>query len=144
MKKYITDDFLYFSMWAVAFLATAGSLYLSEVLKYVPCTLCWYQRIFMYPLTVIMTIMLIKKQFNLLQIAILASIGWIIAAYHYAIQMIPSAESLSFCGMGSCSGKYIDWFGFITIPFMSLVAFSIILLGCIVSKKMAEGEHAHA
>jgi disulfide bond formation protein DsbB len=121
---------LFFSAWATSVIATLGSLYFSEVMKYVPCTLCWYQRIFMYPLVLFMGIAVVKKDYQLsIYILPLSIIGGCISLYHYLIQKVDmfAANSIS-CGAVPCTGEYINWFGFITIPFLALTAFTIITI----------------
>jgi len=112
--------------------ATFGSLYFSEIIGFPPCVLCWYQRICMYPLLVIFTIGLLKPDKNMVLYAFpLAIIGFVIAFYHNLLyyQILP--ESLTPCEAGiSCTTKYIEWFGFVTIPLLSLIAFTVIL-GCL-------------
>lgn len=126
-------------MWCIALAATLGSLFLSEVLGYVPCTLCWYQRIFMYSLTIILTISLITKRVNLIEIEVLSIAGLLLAFYHYMLQFNVLSDKANACKEVSCSMKYIEWFGFITIPFLSFLAFSLIFIGCIVYKTIFKG-----
>lgn len=121
----------------LAIISTAGSLYFSEFMKLPPCILCWYQRIFMYPLIAIISVGLWKKDKNLPYFVLpLSLIGSAVALYHNLLyyQIIP--ESITPCTIGiSCTTKQIEWFGFITIPFLSLVAFiSITLLTLIYLK----------
>lgn len=128
------NKFLLFA-WIVSIVATLGSLYFSEVKQFIPCELCWYQRIGMYPLVIILGVAMFKKQseiiFYVLPITI---IGMCIAIYHYSLQMVVK-ESTSFCQIG-CAGKYVDWLGFITIPFLSLVAFLLITVFLIINYKI--------
>jgi disulfide bond formation protein DsbB len=113
----------------VAIIATLGSLYLSESVGLVPCQLCWYQRIAMYPLAVILPIAAIRRDPMVrLPAATLATIGAGIAAYHRLIQAFPSLDSGSCSAVGpSCSSPLIKEFGFVTIPYMALSAFLLIL-----------------
>lgn len=119
-----------FIAWAVSIIATLGSLYFSEIRQYEPCTLCWYQRIIMYPFAIILGIAIVKKDFRIsLYTMILSGIGALISSYHYAIQKISFlAESAPACGRIPCNGEYINWLGFITIPFLALTAFIIIFI----------------
>ncbi len=112
-----------------ALVATVGSLFLSEVLKYPPCVLCWYQRICMYPLAIILAIGVLKKDTNVVWYAFpLAIIGFSIAFYHNLLYYKIIPESIQPCATGiSCTTTYFAWFGFVTIPFLSLLAFSVIL-----------------
>ncbi|MBP3950794.1 disulfide oxidoreductase [Bacillus suaedae] len=121
--------FLY-SAWLVSLVATLGSLYFSEILGFVPCDLCWYQRILMYPLSLILGIATFKSDFTIRKYVLpLAMVGWIISLYHYLIQKIPGFAPIRPCVSGvPCNAQYINFFGFITIPFLALVAFSLIIL----------------
>ncbi|AQQ52529.1 disulfide oxidoreductase [Planococcus lenghuensis] len=115
-------------MWAAALVATAGSLYFSEVRDYLPCELCWYQRILMYPLVIVLGVAYIQKNPRIALTALIMSVaGGGISLYHYGIQKVAFLQdSASFCGQVPCTGQYINWFGFITIPFLAFIAFSII------------------
>ena len=119
-----------FVAWAASIIAMFGSLYFSEVKQYEPCTLCWYQRIIMYPFTIIIGIALIRKDYQIsFYTMILSAIGAIISTYHYLIQKIPFfSDNVIACGRIPCTGQYINWFGFITIPFLALIAFIIIFI----------------
>jgi disulfide bond formation protein DsbB len=116
--------------WIASFIATLGSLYFSEIVQYTPCDLCWYQRIFMYPLVIILGIGIFKKDASsALYSLILSAIGGCISIYHYSIQKIDIlGENSVSCGIVPCTGEYINWLGFITIPFLALVAFTIIFI----------------
>lgn len=111
-----------------AIIATLGSLYFSEILNFIPCTLCWYQRIAMYPLVFILGIGLLSKDKNVYKYVLpLSIIGWIIAFYHVLIQYGVIGESVNTCTVfGSCTITYIHLLDFITIPLMSLTAFTVI------------------
>ncbi|WP_338753451.1 disulfide oxidoreductase [Bacillus sp. FJAT-52991] len=126
MKK----ENLLFTAWGTSFVAMLGSLYFSEVMKYEPCELCWYQRIFMYPIVFILGLAVVKKDVTAAKYSLLLSIiGGSISLYHYAIQKVDFlAESAPGCGRVPCTGMYIDVFGFITIPFLALTAFIIIFV----------------
>jgi disulfide bond formation protein DsbB len=116
--------------WITSLIATLGSLYFSQVRMYEPCTLCWYQRIFMYPLVIILIIGIIKKDATVaLYSAVLSLIGIGLSSYHYALQKIPFfTQTAPACGRVPCTGQYINWFGFVTIPFLALTAFIIIFI----------------
>ncbi|KEZ47242.1 disulfide oxidoreductase [Metabacillus indicus] len=125
-KKYIENAL--FTAWGASFISMLGSLYFSEILDFVPCNLCWYQRILMYPLVVILGIAVIKKDYQIaFYTMILSGIGGAISIYHYAVQKIDFiGENSAACGIVPCTGEYINWLGFITIPFLALIGFSII------------------
>ncbi|MFB4159963.1 disulfide oxidoreductase [Geomicrobium sp. JSM 1781026] len=114
--------------WLVAIVATMGSLYYSEGLGYIPCDMCWYQRIAMYPLALILGIAAFRSDAHIRLYALPISIlGAIIAAFHYAEQKIPGFGGVAPCQSGvPCSAEYMNLLGFITIPFQALVAFTII------------------
>ncbi len=128
MKKLI--PFFPYAAWVVSIVSVSGSLYASEIAKFPPCILCWYQRICMYPLVVIIAIGILKKDRHMpLYVISLSLIGFFIALYHVLLyyQIIP--ESIAPCIQGvSCTTKYIEWFGFITIPFLSLISFGTIIV----------------
>jgi disulfide bond formation protein DsbB len=125
LKEFIETQGIFLS-WIVAFIATLGSLFFSEVMGFTPCLLCWYQRILMYPLSIILLIATIKNDRNIsIYVFPLAFIGLAISGYHYYLQKTPTIE-LGACGVIPCTTQYIHWFGFITIPFLAFVAFMII------------------
>ena len=118
------------ALWLGSFIAAvsmAGSLYYSEVAEFAPCDLCWYQRIAMYPLAIILGMAAYRKDVGIRRYAYpLVVIGAAIALYQYVLQLKPSLES-GFCGVdASCTERYIWQFGFISFPFMSLVGFAMI------------------
>ncbi|WP_337100201.1 disulfide oxidoreductase [Paenibacillus sp. YIM B09110] len=122
-------SFWLFTAWAVAVLATAGSLYFSEVQHFVPCSLCWFQRIFMYPLTLLFIVAYAKGDKGIVSYALpLVAIGGGFSLYHTILQKLPHDSTLNACGPVSCKGDYLNWFGFITIPMLALTAFIIILV----------------
>jgi len=120
--------FLFFA-WLISLIATFGSLFFSEVMSFIPCTLCWYQRICMYPLSIILLIGMLKRDKMVFIYAFpFVLLGFLFAIYHNLIHYEIVPENASPCVMGvPCSTKYIEWFGFITIPFLSLSAFVLIL-----------------
>ena len=128
MSKKVENLLLF--MWIVSLSATMGSLYFSEIRGYEPCELCWIQRIFMYPLVIILGIAYIQKNARIaVTTATFAVIGGMISLYHYGIQKLDFlSESAPSCGRIACTGEYINLLGFITIPFLALVAFTLIAL----------------
>ncbi|MDJ0792376.1 MAG: disulfide bond formation protein B [Acidimicrobiia bacterium] len=120
------------TLWLASIVAvtwTLGSLYLSESVGLNPCTLCWYQRIAMYSLAVILPIAAFRKDNGIrLYAAVLAGIGAAIAAYHRFIQAYPQFDAGACSASGpSCSAPLILEFGFVTIPYMALSGFLLIL-----------------
>lgn len=113
------------SMWTVAFIATLGSLYFSEIRGYAPCELCWIQRIFMYPLVIVIGVAYAQRNSRIAVTTLIFSvIGGMISLYHYGIQKLSFlSEAAPSCGQVPCTGEYINYLGFITIPFLALTAF---------------------
>ena len=116
--------------WAVALAAMIISLIFSEILKYPPCTLCWYQRVFMYPLVFIVPIgILLEDPRIYFYSLILGFIGLIIATYHTLIYHGIIQEAFKLCNAElSCKTKQFELFNLISIPVMSLVTFLIIVI----------------
>jgi len=130
MQKQSQTENLMLLIWIQALLAVAGSLYFSEIKGYVPCELCWIQRIFMYPLVIIYGIALLKRDIKIaLPGLILSGIGMFISAYHYLLQKWPALQQAGdTCGIIPCNTEYINYLGFITIPFLAGVAFIVIFV----------------
>lgn len=120
--------------WIVSIIAITGSLFFSEKVGFIPCTLCWYQRILMYPLVLFLGIAFYRNDRDIYKYILpMSLIGIVISGYHYALQKIPSLHEFSTCTNGvPCSGQYINWLGFITIPFLAFVAFTFITVMMIV------------
>ncbi|MBS4178385.1 disulfide oxidoreductase [Lederbergia citrea] len=133
-SKTSTPNYLLYFAWVVSVIATLGSLYFSEIKGYVPCELCWYQRIFMYPLAIILGIAAFENDTKLKKYVLPLSVfGGLISLYHYLVQKVPSFASIKPCVQGvPCNVQYINWLGFITIPFLALTAFTIISILMIV------------
>lgn len=129
MKKDSRETYIFIA-WAASVIALFGSLYFSEIRQYEPCTLCWYQRILMYPFVIILGIATVKKDYRIsLYSMVLSFIGACISLYHYGLQKLSFlADVAPSCGRIPCTGMYINWLGFITIPFLALVAFIIIFI----------------
>jgi len=115
-----------------------GSLYYSEIAGLVPCTLCWYQRILMYPLTLIILVGIIKQDEYLPNYVLPFSvIGTGVSTYHYLIQ-IGVFTHPSVCSVGiPCNVRYVTYFDFVTIPFMALIAF-VLITGIMALTKWAD------
>jgi disulfide bond formation protein DsbB len=114
--------------FVVATVATLGSLYLSEVANFVPCRLCWYQRIAMYPLPILLGIAWWKRDAGVRRYALpLAVIGMVISTYHILVERFPSLEGSGVCEVANpCSIRWVERFGFVTIPTMALAGFALI------------------
>lgn len=129
--------------WIVALVATVGSLIYSEVIHFVPCRLCWFQRIAMYPMAIVLLVGAIRREYQVKYYTLpLALIGLGISIYHYIIQRLPSLESGACDPDNPCSAVFVDIFGFISIPFMAGAGFIVIavLLGFYVNKNSVEQE----
>jgi disulfide bond formation protein DsbB len=120
----------------VAIVTTGGSLYLSEVLNYRPCRLCWYQRAAAYPLAAILPIALAIKRPRLHLIALpFAGVGALISTYHLVIERWPSLESSACDPTNPCSLIWVRHFGFVTIPTMALASFLLHLVLVVLSQR---------
>ncbi|MGG1632283.1 disulfide oxidoreductase [Rossellomorea sp. NRS-1567] len=130
-------DSLLFLAWASSLVASLGSLYFSEIMKYEPCELCWYQRILMYPMVILLGVAYVRKDFQAaLYSTILSGIGILVSLYHYSLQKVSFlSESAPACGRVPCTGEYINMFGFITIPFLALTGFIIIFIASVLVLK---------
>ena len=127
----LRDTFAGSELWlafVIALAATLGSLFFSEVSDFIPCRLCWLQRIAMYPLVIILLVGAIRRDRGAVYYALpFPIIGLIIGAYHKYIEIHPEAESAG-CKIGApCATKWIEEFGYVTIPVLAMSAFAAIL-----------------
>lgn len=136
MNRFLKENALQLA-WAVAVVATLGSLYFSEVLQYNPCKLCWIQRIFMYPLAIILGIAAVKRDHKITTYVLALTIpGGLVSLFHYLYEKTDWFKAAStFCRENPCDIEYINWLGFITIPFLALVAFTLITVLCILLRR---------
>lgn len=134
LSLWLDRNSLYIALLA-AWIAMCGSLYFSEVAGYVPCNLCWYQRILMYPLAVIIAVGLIQHVQALpLLVLPFSLLGIGVSSYHYLLEKTDLFSSSTTCDVGApCTVAWINWLGFITIPFLALIAFLIITLMTIIA-----------
>lgn len=118
-----------FICWLLVSASTLGSLFFSEIMLFPPCILCWYQRIFLFPLVFIFATGLFSCDKSVVRYGLpLAAAGWLVALYHNLLYSGIIPKSIQPCSRGvSCTENYIDLFGFLTIPMLSLLAFSAIL-----------------
>jgi disulfide bond formation protein DsbB len=130
---------LLFLCWLLAGVSMAGSLFFSEVMGFAPCLLCWYQRICLFPLVLVLAVGLFPLDRSVVKYALpLAVVGWGIAAYHNLVHAGIIPESLAPCSQGvSCTEEYIEWLGFLSIPMLSLLSFSAIAILLILVKRGA-------
>jgi|TARA_B100001063_G_scaffold237434_1_gene258351 disulfide bond formation protein DsbB len=131
-----TSTYIFIS-FIVASLATLGSLFFSEIMEFIPCSMCWYQRIFMYPLVIIFLVNMLYPDDKIVKYAMpITLVGWAFSVYHNLLMFEIIPESIVPCVQGvPCSTEYINWLGFITIPFLSLLAYSSILVLLLIIKK---------
>jgi disulfide bond formation protein DsbB len=114
---------LWFAL-GVAAIATAGSLYFSEVAHFPPCKLCWYQRIAMYPLVPILALAALKKDYRIAPyVALVAGLGSAISIYHVLIERFPALDAGSCDPTNPCTVIWVNRFGYLTIPTMALSGF---------------------
>jgi disulfide bond formation protein DsbB len=135
---------LIYVAWFQALIATCGSLYFSEVMHLPPCVLCWYQRIFMYPLVFILAVgILLRDRWMRFYILPLSVVGLAISIYHNLLYNGFIGEGLGTCAVGvSCTSRQIEWLGFITIPLMSMTAFAVITLSMLFFKRAEDADDA--
>ena len=114
--------------WTVALLSMAGSLFFSEVMELPPCVLCWYQRIAVYPLVLIIGIGIILKDPRLKVYSLpFAVIGLVISIYHNLLYYGVIPEAITPCSEGvPCNAVQLELMGFLTIPLMGLISFVLL------------------
>ncbi len=119
---------LVFGCWVIASASVLGALFFSEVMELPPCLLCWYQRICMFPLVLILPAGLFPFDPKIIRYALpLSMVGGAIAVFHVLLVAGIVPESATPCRQGvPCSETQIEWFGFVTIPLLSVVAFAAI------------------
>ena len=119
-----------FLAWLIAAFSTLSSLFFSEVMDLVPCELCWYQRIFMFPLAIILLLALFPLDTRIVKYALpISGVGALFAAYHLLLFYGVIPEAMRPCGKGiSCADASMELFGFLPIPLLALAAFSGIIL----------------
>lgn len=138
------EDIARNAVWIAGIVALGtmlGSLYLSEVAHFVPCPLCWYQRICMYPLSVALLVGALRRDRGVYMYVLPpALVGAAIAIYHTQLQAFPK-QSGPFCDAQElCKARYIYEWGFVSIPFMSLSAFIFIIVMMLVYRSNRHGE----
>jgi disulfide bond formation protein DsbB len=113
---------------AVAAVAMAGSLWFSEVADFPPCDLCWYQRIAMYPLVLLLGLAAVRRDHRIRLYGIaLAGAGLAVSAYHNLIETFPEVDGGSCSPTAPCTVRWVEGLGFWTIPRMSFVAFALVI-----------------
>jgi len=119
---------LVFACWLIATSATLGALFFSEVMDLPPCLLCWYQRIFLFPLVLLLPVGLFPFDPKVVRYALpLSAVGGAIAVFHVLLTYGLIPERIRPCTQGvPCAQNQIEWFGFVSIPLLSLLAFCAI------------------
>ncbi len=129
--------------WGASVLATAGSLYFSEIAHYLPCTLCWYQRIAMYPLVVILGIAAVRRDIDVRIYAIpLALIGALISSYHYLLEWFPQIDTGACSAVIPCTQVWFREFGFVSMPLLALIAFGLIITFLLIPPRSSSTDEA--
>ena len=136
---------LIFASWIIAMVATLGSLFFSEVMGLKPCVLCWYQRIFMYPLVVILLVGMYPLDRRIVRYALpLVVIGLGFAVYHYLLYSGFIPEGLAPCDQdNSCKEVDLELFGFITIPMMSILSYVAIIVLLVMFRNRTKQESSN-
>ena len=138
ISNLVANNAILFSLIVVV-LATAGRLFYSEIAGYEPCKLCWFQRIFMYPQVVLLSLALWKRDSNISLYSLwLSGIGAVIAGYHYLLQIgVTSGVPCAAVGYSaSCSQRFVLQHGYITIPMMAFTAFLMIAVFMVIQRKI--------
>ncbi len=128
LKNFITKNALYLALLQ-CIAALLGSLYFSEILHYPPCVLCWWQRIFIYPLIITLIVGIVRRDKSVYAYVLPAAIlGWCVNVFHNLLYYKLIPETLAPCSAGiSCTTKFVEYFGFITIPFLGFIGFSVVI-----------------
>jgi disulfide bond formation protein DsbB len=138
------EDYGGWLAFVVALVATLGSLYYSEIAHFLPCRLCWYQRILMYPLTLITLVGALKRDEYLPSYVLpLSILGMGVSAYHYLMEkgVVPASTT---CALDvPCNISYVNYFGFVTIALMAFVAFTLITIIMLAMRAAYRREAAH-
>jgi disulfide bond formation protein DsbB len=114
----------------VAAVATGGSLFFSEIAHYVPCELCWYERICMYPLAIVLLLVALANDYRAARYLLpLPIVGGVLASYHVLVErgVVSQTKDCVLSAPGGCATKWIDELGYVTIPVLTLTAFALVL-----------------
>jgi len=128
---------LIFAAWLVAGSATLGALFFSEVMDVLPCVLCWYQRVCMFPLAVVLAVGLFPLDVKVVRYALpLAVVGALVGLYHLLLLHGVVPEPMRPCTQGvPCSDKVIEWAGFVSLPLLSTLAFCLIIAFLLMARR---------
>lgn len=130
--------------WIVAMLATLGSLYLSQIEKLVPCEFCWFQRICMYPLTLLLGIAAFRGELRYAKryFLTMSIVGAMLAIYHYQLEHIAGEPTV--CSVSiPCNEAAFNIFGFISVPFLSMAAFLLITTLLLVARSAPDDDEEY-
>lgn len=130
MKKNQLENAHIYLAWLIAIVGMLSSLYFSQIKHLIPCELCWYQRILMYPLVAIIGVGLSRKQYSEIPYYVLpfSVIGSFVALYHVLLEQSIVPDTASCSGLVACSQIQLELFNFLTIPMMSLLGFLTITI----------------
>ena len=128
--------------WLVSMIATAGSLYLSGIAHLVPCRLCWYQRIAMYPLVLLLGIAVFRDdRYTAKRYLIpVAAVGLPISIYHYQLERFPNQTAFVCSPEAPCSVPAVNVWGFDSVPFMAMAAFMLIITALWLARPTPDNE----
>ena len=121
-----------YELWlafAVAAVATGGSLFFSEIAHFVPCELCWYQRICMYPLAIVTLLAALANDHRVARYLLpLPFVGAGVSVYHLLVEngVVKQTQACLLSAPGGCAVKWIDEFGYVTIPTLALTGFLLL------------------
>ena len=121
-----------YELWlafVVAAIATAGSLFFSEIAGYIPCELCWYQRICMYPLSILTLFAALTEDHRIARYLLpFPVIGAAVSTYHLFVEngVFEQAQACLVSAPGGCATKWINEFGYVTIPTLALTGFALV------------------
>ncbi|MFD2671073.1 disulfide oxidoreductase [Marinicrinis sediminis] len=139
-NEYMKQNGLYLA-FMVALISTLGSLYYSELREFIPCEYCWYQRILMYPLVLWFAIAAVRKDLGVIMYTLpLSMLGMGFSMYHYLTQKVAFFhERAGACaGLIKCNEAYVNYFGFVTIPFLAFIGFTLITLVLLLTYRAAK------
>lgn len=127
-----------FAAWLIALVSTLGALFVGEVMGQTPCNLCWQQRVFMFPLAVMLAIATFRGDMDIWRYALpLAAIGWLIAGFHGLIYLGLLPKAIEPCGQGpSCASADMTILGGLPLPLLSFAAFALIAVCLILSRRL--------
>jgi disulfide bond formation protein DsbB len=114
----------------VAAVATGGSLFFSEIAHYTPCELCWYERICMYPLAIVLLLLALANDYRAARYLLpLPIVGGVLASYHVLVErgVVSQTKDCVLSAPGGCATKWVDELGYVTIPVLTLTAFALVL-----------------